>query len=124
MNTVLWQENLETSAWQISILQPDVGTIEMRTTSSYQKVGIHPSIKPILRPEAESFTKRMLSSDRKLIQSPRQIALDLAAERANFRSPFYSVFRLDSSMDLLAGSYISARKFNISQGNCDSLIGS
>jgi hypothetical protein len=81
LNSVLRLETFKGSARQISILQPVVGTFQMSTISPIQKAAFYPSLKLILRPEAETFPQRMASSDRKLRLSRRQIVLHLPAGR-------------------------------------------
>ena len=124
LNSVLRQESFESSARQISILRPEVGTFQLRTTSPDQKVGFYRSLKLFLRPEAGTFPQRMASSDRKLRICPRQIILNLPPERWYFRPPLNSVFWLHSCKLLLGRSQFSGQKLNLPQEEWHSPIGS
>jgi len=73
--------NFESSVRQISIPWPEVGTFQLSTASPDQKVRFYPSLKPIIRLEADTFPQRLASSDQKLRIAPRQIVLKLPPRR-------------------------------------------
>jgi len=81
LNSVLRLESFESSARQISNLQSEDGTFQLRTTSPDQKVVFYPSLKLMLWLEAETFPKRIAFSDQQLGLSPSKIVLNLLAGR-------------------------------------------